>query len=308
MVSFLPALVAHLLNATVFVVDKGLLGQRHSVVGRPAWYAAYSGLVAAGAGLLLLYQFVPLTLPIAGWSLLAGGLWVVALWFFFRALQGGEPSRVVPIAGSAVPVFTWLIATVFLAEQLTGHELLGVGVLILGGLLLSVRWHAHQGLPPSVLAAALASGAAFAGHFAITKYVYDFSESFLALFAYIRLGVGVWAALLLLALWWQRRKPASRPPQRRAGLGTAGIVWVFVASKSIGMVALLLQNYAIAQGSVTVVNALQGTQYLFILLLALALSRWAPQFVREELHRVALLQKIGGIVAVTLGLVLVVVQ
>ena len=43
------------------------------------------------------------------------------------------------------------------------------------------------------------------------------------------------------------------------------------------------------------VNALQGTQYFWLLLLAVAVSRWRPQFFKEELARVTVVQKVAGI-------------
>lgn len=302
----LLALAAHVLNALVFVIDKGLLEQRESTVGRPAWYAAYSGLVAAGAGVLLIYTFAMPTWPILVWSAIAGLFWMVALWLFFVALKNGEPSRVVPITGSSVPVCTLVAAILFLGERLLSFQLVSVGLLIAGGVLLSIRVTGRNGISRPALWAAIASGAAFAGHFAVTKYVYSFPEPFLALFAYVRLGVGVWAGLLFLVLWQRRQRSPAARSRRPLKWAIGGIAAAFVLSKIVGMVALLLQNYAIAVGSVTVVNALQGTQYFFVLVLALIVSQWAPRFFREELHRVALLQKVGGVLCIAVGLVLLV--
>ena len=84
-------------------------------------------------------------------------------------------------------------------------------------------------------------------------------------------------------------------------------VWfVFVGDKLLAAGAFLLQSYAISLGSVTVVNALQGTQYVVLLLIAAAVSvRW-PQLFHEEFSRVAWWRKIGGVVLVSLGVALLV--
>lgn len=301
----LLALVAHALNALVFVVDKGLLGKRESTVSRPAWYAAYSGLVAAGASVVLLYEFVAPTWLIVQWSLLAGLLWMVALCLFFVALKNGEPSRVVPVAGSSVPVFTLIFAALFLHERIPGVALIAVGLLVIGGALLSIQWRG-PGVSARAGVAAVLSGAAFAGHFAVSKYVYSWAEPFLPLFAYVRLGVGVWALLLIVILLGQRRASGQRVRRTQIAGAAGGIALAFIASKVVGMVALLLQNYAIKLGSVTVVNALQGTQYLFVLVLATAVSAFAPRFFREEVSRVALAQKIMGIGCIIIGLIILV--
>jgi len=105
----LLAVLAHAGNAFVFVIDKSLLGSEGKI-GQPARYAAYSGLVAGGAFVLLFFAYASPTPFIVGWSLLLGVFWVVALWLFFISLKHGEASRVVPIIGSAVPLFTLLFA------------------------------------------------------------------------------------------------------------------------------------------------------------------------------------------------------
>lgn len=292
------AILAHGLNAVVFVVDKGILGSGGGI-GRPAKYAAYSGLVAALAGGLLFFSWRRPDLFIVSWSLALGGLWVLALWLFFKALKKSEPSRVVPLAGASVPVFTWVFATVFLGERLGVLDSLAVLFLILGGGLLSLRFKGTRGMPLPAAILAAGSGAAFAGYFAGVDYVYERWDPFLAAFAYTRIGVGM-AALGLLGLA-MGSAPPSGGQARQYGVAAA-----FGVSKVLAAGALLLQNWAIDLDSVARVNALQGTQYAGVLLLAALVSvRW-PRVFREELTRPALWQKVGGILMVSGGLGLLV--
>lgn len=303
------AILAHGLNAVVFVVDKGILGSGGGI-GRPAKYAAYSGLVAALAGGLLFFSWRRPDLFIASWSLALGALWVLALWLFFKALKYSEPSRVVPLAGASVPVFTWVFAVIFLGERLGVLDSLAVLFLILGGGLLSLRLKGTRGMPLPAVILVAGSGAAFAGYFAGVDYVYVRWDPFLAAFAYTRIGVGV-VALGLLGLF-ARNAPRLRSAGGRSFGGQArqhsrqarpsGVAAAFVVSKLLGAGALLLQNWAIDLASVTRVNALQGTQYIAVLALAAFVSvRW-PRVFREELASRALWQKVGGILLVSGGL------
>jgi len=299
------ALLAHVMNAGVFVVDKSLLAS-DSKISQPARYAALSGLVAAGAAVLLLISYASPTTAVVGWSLLAGMFWVAALWFFFVALSAGDPSVVVPLSGSAVPVFTWVAASLFLGERLGGTILMAIALLIVGGLVLSMRLSSTVKVPAAVITAAVVSGLFFALYFATVKYIYDFFTPFLAAFAYNRMGVGV-VALLLLAVIWARQPKKNKGKKAGWARRSTGLVLViFLFSKVIATGALLLQNYAISLGSVTIVNALQGTQYLFLLLLALVISRWSPQLFKEEISRVTVAQKLTGIVLIGGGLVMLV--
>lgn len=296
------ALAAHIANGLVFVVDKSLLKSGGSI-SNPARYAAYSGLVAGGAAALLPFGYAAPNAFVIWWSLLAGVLWVTALWLFFIGLKFGEASRVVPVIGSAVPLFTFLFAAVFLGERLGAGEMAAVGLLVGGGALLSIQFKGTQGLPLRALMGAVLGGAAFAAHFALAKFIYDRFDPFLAGFAYVRLGTGAAALLLILWLWisgGRVKQPASTT--KKAKRRRTAVAAVFFGNKLLGTGALVLQNYAISLGSVTIVNALQGTQYAFVFLLAILISwRW-PHLFREELHRVALMQKVSGILLVSLGL------
>lgn len=319
---FLLALVAHAGNALVFVVDKSLLGGR-SQVSDPLRYTFYSAVLAGAAVVLLLFDFVPLTMFVVIWSAVAALMYIIALWIFFTALKKGEPSRVVPIAGSAVPAFTLLLAVVFLGEVLSTRSLLAVFMLIVGGVFLSVRFLKARGLSASVVAGAVTSGLFFAGYYAVMKHIYANTDSFLAVFAYSRVVQAVLAVVVLgpiLAYHSLGSRIFSslipRPALRRGSpptptprkLTPSGVVVpaVFVSNKILAAGAFILLNYAISLGSVTVVNALQGVQYVWLLLLAAAISLWWPRLFQEEFSRVSLWQKVGGTVLVCVGLVLLV--
>lgn len=303
----LLALLAHAGNGLVFIIDKGILGSG-TPIGEPWRLAYYSGLVSGLAAALLLVAWMPLTLTVALWSVVAGVCFVLALWCFFAALQAGESSRVVPLIGSAVAVLTWLLAAVFLGEELGGGELLGAALLVVGGVVLSVQLSAVRGLSGRLVGLIIAGGLAFAAYFTVVKFIYAQPGLFLGLFAYSRVGVMV-AAVVLFGPWmWRvrrnggkRKKPSKKAAEQRWTLRGA-----FVTSKVLGSGSFLLQSYAIQLGSVTVVNALQGTQYVLVLVVALLLSRWKPKVWQEERGRVALAQKVVGISIISVGLLLLV--
>ncbi len=306
MLWLMAAVGAHVVNAFVFEIDKNILGTWRTRLNEPARYAAYSGLIASGAVLLLLAAPTPPNLFVIIWSLIAGLLWMLGLWVLFMALKLGEPSRVVALAGASTSVCAVAIGAGLLGEWLSARELLAVGVLVTGGGLLSLRAGALR--PAAGAAAAVLAGALFAAYFATAALVYRAYDPFLAAFAYTRLGVGVWALVLLMWLV-SRASPASRAPvsQRKGGMPRRTAAAAFAGSKLLGAAALMLQSYAVREGSVAVVNALQGVQYAVVLVLAVCVARYFPSLFMEELRRVTLGQKIGGIVLVSVGLGLLVI-
>jgi drug/metabolite transporter (DMT)-like permease len=299
------ALLAHFGNALVFIVDKGLLSSS-SAISQPLRLTFYSGIVSAATIVLLPLGWAMPNMFVITWSALAAAFFLIALWVFFAALKEGESSRVVPVIGSAVPLFTLLFAVMFLQERLAALELWAVALLIAGGALLSVRLSGAEGMTGKVLAYTLLGGAAFAAHFAAIKYVYENFEPFIAAFVYSRVAVALLAGVLLgpIVLLTRNTKSVAQKKRRSGRSQTKWILLAFFGSKIIGSAAFLTQNYAISLGSVTIVNALQGTQYIFVLLLALAISIWFPRLFREEMQRVAIIQKLGGIVCISIGLAL----
>lgn len=60
---------------------------------------------------------------------------VLAQAFYFKALQGGDISQIVPIVG-AYPLVSAILASLFLGEPLTLARGIGVGLVVLGIILL----------------------------------------------------------------------------------------------------------------------------------------------------------------------------
>lgn len=301
MIWVLLALGAHAGNAVVFAVDKALLtaGTR---ISRPVKYAFLSAVMAGLAVIVFPWVRSWPTVFLLEWAVLAGVFRIGALWCFFAALKEGEPSRVVPVAGSIVPLATLVLAAVFLGETLAASQAAAVLFLIAGGAFLSVKITAG-GLSARVIGLTVLAGILFAANSVVMKFAYDASDSFLAAFMYSRLMEAAAAAVLLGPLMLRMPKEKKKKVKPRKSQITGA---VFVSNKALAAGAFLLQSYAIDLGSVSVVNALQGTQYVFLLALAWAVSRYRPKWFREEMGRVSLWQKVAGIGLVVLGLVLLV--
>jgi len=78
----------------------------------------------------------------------------------------------------------------------------------------------------------------------------------------------------------------------------------------LGAGANILQNWAIALAPlafVAVISALQGVQYVFLLIFAVLLSLKSPQILKEEISRKILFQKVIAILLIAGGLTLLVI-
>jgi drug/metabolite transporter (DMT)-like permease len=235
-------------------------------------------------------------------SLSAGFLWSIALVFYFGAISKSEVSRVVPAVGAFVPIFSFLVTTIFLHQTLSPMELGAFLLLLCGGFFITSKGlHARYFLRDHALFFILISAALLAGAFLLMKSVF-IRESFVNGFLWMRIGGFVVALILLL----------SREVRRDVVVGKAGfqkqILLPFLLIQAVGGVGFVLQNIAIFFASVQqvpLVNALEGVRYLFLFLFVWLAARWCPEFLKEEMRGGVLYQKLFAGTIIILGIAMV---
>lgn len=301
---FLIAIIAYALLAIVNIGDKLFLG---NFVPNYKAYTALIGILG-----IVLFVAAPWFLVWPGVavfivSIFAGVLFAAALLSFFYSLQVGQASRVIPFVGGLVPVFSLMFAAVFIGETLSVTQLVAFFFLIVGTTILiriphKTHWweeiwkrihkeHHTKEMLIAVLAAAL-----FAGSFVASKYVYTQTE-FLSGFMWIRLGTFI-AGLAILTSKDTRKafvKTFKKLPSSTGAL--------FVGNQAIGAGGFLLQNYAISLGTVALVNALQGVQYIFVIALAILASIFFPKLAgKEDVDPWTIIEKIFAVIVIGGGL------
>jgi uncharacterized membrane protein len=138
----------------------------------------------------------------------------------------------------------------------------------------------------------------FAFSFILAKIVY-LNTNFVSGLIWTRLGMAV-GALTILFVPAARRKILSTTRDIRP----SGQI-LFLVGQSLAAGAGVLQNYAVSLGSVPLLNALQGTQFVFLFLLTGTLSRWFPKVLKEDFGPSAIARKLIAVILIGLGLFLV---
>ena len=292
------AILAYFIFAVVFLIDKYLLV---SSIKNPKLYTFYTGVLRVL--IVVLIPFVDFKFPGVYQiilSFLAGGFFVLALFWFFKGLSLFEPSRIVPAIGGAIPVFTFLFVLIISAgkEIPAPRDLLALLILICGSVLISyekAKKVSFESLRISITAAFF-----LAISFVLAKYVY-LAQPFLQGLIWINIG-GFFTALLFLL-----SKEARDNLFQIKMLMSKKTATIFISNQAMGAGAAILQFWAIALAPLAYlafVNALQGTQYVFLLGLAVLLSVKFPQILKEEISREVIFQKITAILLIGAGLVL----
>lgn len=316
------ATLAYFINAGVYVADKFLLSKKiHSSLV----YAFYVGIWSVFNIVLLVFNpWVP-NLRELGIDLLAGILFLVTLIFWYKALHQSEATRVVPIVGALVPIFSLIFSFIFLDETLNQQHLLAFLVLICGGVLISVKrtkfyllhkvfnrvreiWgdilgQAHAEFRPTrrLLVNSVVSALFFASYYVLIKYIYSY-QPFIGGFVWSRLGSFLGVILILFIPEWRRlifsyQKQTGKTPKN---------IFLFLLIRLLAALAFIMLNWAISLTNVAMINALQGVQYLFLLLIVLIMSARFPKILKEETGGGVMLQKIIGVVLVSLGIYMLV--
>ena len=291
------AIFSYLLSAVNAVIDRFLLREKR--IGEPATSAFAIGLLSLVVIVLVPFGFSippPSTILL---SILAGCLFTYALFVFFGSLKFGEASRVVPITGAFVPIFTFLSARFLLGEQLGTGGNTAFGLLIIGCVLMTYEDKYRDKHYRNTFFLAVFAALLFALSFTLSKQIFT-DLGFINGLIWTRFGMAAGALTLLMDRGLREAmKDQARKSKRSIG------VW-FLAGQLIGALAGFTQNYAISLGSVSLVNALQGVQFAFVLILTSFVTVWRPKVLKERLTLGILLQKIIAIVLITAGIVVLI--
>lgn len=289
---------AHLLNAIVFIIDKHLVSK---TVLRPVVYAFYSSIFQIFY--LAAIPLLGIDLPEAEYLILGvaiGILFTFILTVFYKAMQAGESTRVIPVIGGLTPIFTFFLAYLFVGERLGFYQILAFVFFILGGFLLSSKFSKDRlklvaGMNLGILAAFL-----FAVYYTMMKFLF-LHISFLSGFIIIQIGAFLGAIVLALS---RKNRKAIFAPANASNRMKKETLYLFVPDKLLGALAGFLIPCAISMegASVTVVNSLQAVQYVFLLVFAIILSKKFPNFIKEQIREKVIKRKAVAIVLIGLGL------
>lgn len=306
----LIAVIAYLILAVVNLADKFLLDK---FITSAKTYTFLIGILSLGVFILAPWglEWPGATLWI--YNILVGALFPVALLLLYKALKEGEASQMITIVGASLPVFTVGLSMVILGESFNPRQWLAIALLVLGTIVLSWFPEAHELWSkvsawfsrPSInqrlgIASAISAGFFLSLFFIGSKYLFS-TQPFISVFIWVRLGTTLCSLLLLVPADFRREILAGLKKFQSGGRAKV----LFFSTQLLAALGFILQNYAIALGSVAIVNALQGVQYVSLLIIAGIISIFYPQAIKENISRSMVIKKLVAIVLIVTGLYLV---
>jgi drug/metabolite transporter (DMT)-like permease len=230
--------------------------------------------------------------------ILSGILYMSAMLLYLQALQSEEASVVAPFF-QAGPLFGYVLAYVVLGETLTGQQMAGGAMIIVGALIVSFRFGQSVKLFKARLAALmLACGFIMALSSLIFK-IFAIEVEFWTTTFWMFVGEAVFGAALLAITSYRRQFVALLREN------TAALLTINGSNELINLGGGLGNRYALMFAPLSLVQAIGSTTTLFVFVFGVVLSVCCPGLGRETLSGRDLAQKGIAAVFVAIGVALV---
>jgi uncharacterized membrane protein len=275
----LLATLGQFMNAIVAVLDKYIVSDE-KVMPRPFVYAFYSCLLTGFWAVIFFVGLIPPfaaigvpsftnvqfpTIQVLSMAFLSAYTFFMALVSMYDALRQSDASVVMPIVGTISALSAFGLSYLFLGASLTQGHIIGVIMISLGTLLVA------RTIPTwSVVLHVVHSGVFFALHYIVMKGLF-METSFDDGFFWSRVSFVLFAlSLLMVPVYWDKIKEQTKTTTKKTG------ALVLVTKVLAGVAAFLLLK-ATDLGEVSVVQALDGIRFVFILLITAILAHWLPE-------------------------------
>jgi uncharacterized membrane protein len=274
----LLATFGQFLNAIVAVLDKYIVSDE-KVLPRPFVYAFYSCLLTGFWAVIFVIGLIPPfaslgvpslanvgfpTIQVLSMAFLSAYTFFLALVSMYDALRHSDAAVVMPIIGTVSALSTFGLSYIFLDANLTQGHIIGVVLISLGTLLVA------KTIPEwTVILHVLHSGIFFALHYITMKGLF-LETSFDDGFFWSRISFVLFAlSLLMVPVYWDKIKEQTKTTTKKTG-------FIVLLTKVLAGVAAFLLLKATDLGEVSVVQALDGIRFVFILVITSILAHWLP--------------------------------
>ncbi len=290
------ALLAPFLFALTNHIDKILLARyfKHVKATTLLFYTVMASAVIAVA--IVAFKPDVLSVPLfdAGLMFAAGVIYYFAIMPFIKALSIEEASRVIPIF-QIQPVLAYIFGVALFNETLTLPQALAGVIIVAGALLINLDLDNRRKFKGVVFGLVVLSCLFYMIESSTFKFVggnYGFWDA--SFYQYLGTAVaGVFAFMASRSYRADLRKVSKE-----------GGVKVFTGatlSAIINMGGRMAFNYSLLLAPLVMVQLVQGTQAIFVLIIGTLLAVFIPKYGKENISRKHIVQKIVSIVIVLAG-------
>ena len=230
--------------------------------------------------------------------MLSGIFYMTAMLFYLRALQSEEASVVAPFF-QAGPLFGYVLAYLVLGEVLSARQMAGGAMIVVGALIVSLRFGQSMKMFKARLAALMLSCGFIMALSSLIFKIFALRVEFWTTTFWMFVGEALFGAALLLIPAYRREFVAL------LRVNTAALLSINGSNELINLGGGLGNRYALTLAPLSLVQAIGSTTTLFVFLFGIVLSILVPRLGRENLSAGELVQKGMAAVFVAVGVALV---
>ncbi|MBN2043303.1 MAG: EamA family transporter [Candidatus Aenigmarchaeota archaeon] len=230
--------------------------------------------------------------PFAIAATFAGVLRIFAFLPYAEALSKEEVSRLVPV-WNLIPIFTVLMAFLFLGENLAANFIISFVLIFAGSVLLTMRSKKNLFRPNKAFLLMLISSFVYAAQAIVLKFAYA-ELNFVHGLIWMSIGTLVTTMFLL-----SRKNFRIIAKEEILENASKRMIIIFMVFSILG---LYFTTLAISIGSVSIVEVMGGFQMVFVFIIASVFAFRLPSMVREKLTLKSISIKIFCIILMLFGL------
>jgi uncharacterized membrane protein len=212
-----------------------------------------------------------------------------ALVSLYSALRDSDTSDVLPVVGSVAAVITFLLSLLVFRENLSHNFFVGFVFLVLGTLLISTMRLSREALMQSINA-----GVMFAINAAMMKAMFSVS-SFDHAFYWSKMGLLVFLGSLLLVPRYARKLSENTKRTKKSSS-----LWV-IGNTAFAGIATFMVLKSIEIGNVSVIQALGGLKFAFVIIISVLFGKYIPKEAGENNTLKDIVQKGVAIAIILFG-------
>ncbi len=281
-------IIGQFMLAVVVLADRFIVSKK--VVSKPIVYAFYVSLLSIFALPAFFFGATIPSLTTMWLSLASAFSYIISIYFLYISLKKSNPSEVAPVVGGISAISTFIASNLILGDILPHNFLAGFFLLISGMILISHFEFSWKSFGHMTIA-----GIFFGLSTVLVKAIF-IQDTFINGFFWSRMA-NVFAALTLILIPTVYK--SIRDDWRRPGKGNKSSL--ILGNKVLSALAFLCILIAIKHGDVSIVNALNAAQYIFLFIFAIAFRKLLPDYFDETIHKHEILHKSAATALIVVG-------
>lgn len=278
------------------------LGDKYVVANRITNPYVYTviGFFASTIGLVVL-PFVDFYIPsftVLFWLFISSLGFFVGAFLYLKSMASDDVSRVA-ILFNFLGVFSLIFAWIFIGEKLNFNQFVAFILMLLGSIFASLHFHVEKFRISKVLIFMLLACACYAFYDVVNRYlVINQLASYSIIYIYLNIYIVIFCLLLFLSGKFRKAWKSNL-----RGVFNWRLVVIVILVGACARFGSLFHTKAISLGPVALINAMEGVQSIMVFCLAILISYFAPQYIKEETDKKNLLLKLLALVFMVAGII-----